>query len=410
MDTSLIAQSGSRLKLKSTPAADAWDNPAMARLALPNSTTQQRVIAIAKKVALWLCIPLTILFVICLLDLGKSETRKWSIAVDALDSLRKNPKDREALNKIHAIMPMLEESTTGQTPKSGLAAVWALGQIYIGNTEKGINACKWIESHFENTRFTQSVALTNFTETCDLCRGIVDPCPICKGQPTICTQCKGEGKLTFKKLDVPRLLMRERLETKRPIHRLGKTQPEPYSQDAPVQKICTNCRGTGRASCTECKGTGKTRTRCTKCYGQSCIVSTSRISNIYPLTIRQAYPYAKGKLVFEKSLDYAAHIQQLLHLQNTNSAVTSNCTALSTDPSSADFAGDITIQEDHYGEYFEKYKSKFTPPEIDQHIAIRLLEGKMFEGKLVSLSTSNLEIRLTDMSAKIGRASCRERV
>lgn len=394
----------SRLAFKNGKPADPALNPALSRFPLgPFLTWRGMVMWFRFKSATRSIAAVLITTAICVgilyfVDLGNSEAESWKIAVQSLRALKSKPADTNTLDAIKGVIPRMENDMTGNTPKAGLMAVWAIGQLELGNIDRGIKACQWITGNYADTRFAREAALSNFSNTCQTCNGKVQVCTNCGGGTAACLLCGGSGIWQAKNMDIPRQLQPERPETLRKIHRLGDTQAKNFSDTPPVKLTCNSCNGTGKAkACTICKGTGNSPAKCSQCKGQGWSLLKEQVHNQYIAVINREYWYVSAKFAFEKLRDTGILLQKLLHIQRheANPAPPENNTLVNILGTTDSIPANIDWEK-RYDESYKICTDIFIPPALEKHISIRVDGGNMQEGTLVSLTETNLEIRTTN--------------
>ena len=415
-------QKKSKLKLQEKQETTPLDHPAWTTYKKPVFNTTQHIIGIAKKIALWLIAPIVILAALLLFDAGRSETKEWKTACDALDSLKKTPADQTALKTIADTVPRLSNNRMGRSPKAGLISVYALGQIHLGNTKVGLNACKLIEKNYADSKFVSMVASTNFTETCQKCNGAELPCPNCarnglckgcNGKKLSCPTCKGQGSttITFPSKQANLKLM----DTGKNIRRLGgPTLTNPNTSTTQTKK-CTACMGAGTIACrtcndtgkcTTCQGTGKSSSPCTKCQGQGTVIAESRLFTVYLDAIKKAHQAVFIKLWCERILDPGRYIRRDTHQEPPESRPIDEIISTTTETTqTTETTNNATAKaidwDKRYQELYQLQADKFVAPKIDQLISLRMEGGNIQEGILISLTESNLGLRLKNMDATI---------
>ncbi|MDD4870372.1 MAG: hypothetical protein PHR77_07410 [Kiritimatiellae bacterium] len=393
----------SRLKLKTPLSEIPSSNPAMERFKLPVFSIWQKLMPLLKKIAILLVIMGLIAGSLYFVDLGKSESKNWKVAVQSLGILKNEPLDATALDTIKKVIPDVGNGMTGRTPKTGLMAVWALGQLKLGNTEKGLTICRWIENNYSGTRFTASVAYVNFTQDCE-CRNQQTQCPKCNGNVT-CPACDGKGKKIFSVNSPIRGAKTLGSTTKRKYRKMGEADAGhghslgDASPGKTLQQVCTSCNGTGR--CALCKGTGKTITACSKCGGRGWIFSRAKLDDHYSSLVKRVYLYSVLKLALEKIVDIGIFVQKM----------TKSAQPGAESPSSDDFPADLPVETKppvepvdwakRYDDLYREYSGKFVTPKLEEHISIRINGGKTFAGILAGLSESNLEIRSASSNVNV---------
>ena len=330
----------------------------------------------------YIFLPILAFFSVCyFLDLGRSESKSWNLAVTALSDLKIDQKNAEALQTIKRTIPTLENGLTGRIPKTGLMVVWTIGQINLGNTNLGLNACQRLEKKHSDSKFLPFLSLANFTATCKACNE-TDPSPVCQ-------TCKGTGKVTFNQLDVPRLY---EPETDRKIRRLGKNQGGNYSDERPLIRPCTTCKGTGKIAVS----------KCSKCAGKRWEIVPSMLQTHFNAVLKKIYPYVVIKYYFEKIVDVEIYLHARLSGKTAESSVLiSSADENLLDNESDDLLTDKEEEEKRHDKLCREIATKFFPPKIGELITLKPDGGNPMTGVLVNITESGVEIRSKDGNAKI---------
>jgi hypothetical protein len=167
--------------------------------------------------------------------------------------------------------------------------------------------------------------------------------------------------------------------------------------------VCTVCKGTGK--CQTCKGTGKALTNCVKCDGRGWVVNKPALYSHYTGVIDKARRFILGKMILERLSDIGIRFQAIMK-RTKSQAETTPPTVQPEQIPDIDFerpgeTNKVVDWEKRYKDLYQEYADKFTAPQTNQPILIRV-DGRTYAGVVASLTESNIEIRSTNMNVTVG--------
>jgi len=438
-------------------------NPALSRLKMPTRPPSQSFRSFLKVAGIILAVVCLAAGVLYFADFGRPDVASWSTAVQSLEILQAKPSDEAALESLKGEITKLAKSTSARNTKAGLMTVWALGHLSKGNTSQALNSCKWIEQNYAETKFAAACAFSNFTQTCQSCRGSTPPCGVCKGSGTCascagngnnascrtckgkniipCHYCNGTGKKTGAS-DITSLQLISGNKAKRigdsssgasKIKRLGDKQ-SPANSESQTSSQCLFCKGNatvkcpacngicpackGTKKCSTCKGTGKEPSaRCPQCNGRGYTLSSESLRQHFSEVIEKVLKSSKNRLTLEKLLNFLSKMQHAIRKSEpepqpqptggaSNDLFSASASHIpsgqpSAEPETIQSAKPLVDWDKRYNELYQEYTGRFVAPKTGEKITIQRTGGTTFEGTLVSLTDSNLEIRATGIEASI---------